>query len=144
MFSRWPLTFRGTGAALLAAACLVLAQRFALAELVYLAVLLVLLVAGSIATLYLVRRTERVTRSFDPAVVSVGDEVEVFVQSKFVNALRAVAANTDLDGFEVHEQAGRCQHHTKTRGQPRQRSGVGTDGGPAEVHSGEDQDQVQQ
>lgn len=89
MFSRWPLTFRGTGAALLAAACLVLAQRFALAELVYLAVLLVLLVAGSIATLYLVRRTERVTRSFDPAVVSVGDKVVVGLRIEIRSPLPA-------------------------------------------------------
>ena len=89
MFSRWPLTFRGTGAALLAAACLVLAQRFALAELLYLAVLLVLLVAGSIATLYLVRRTERVTRSFDPAVVSVGDEVVVRLRIEIRSPLPA-------------------------------------------------------
>lgn len=89
MFSRWPLTFRGTGAALLAAACLVLAQRFALAELVYLAVLLVLLVAGSIATLYLVRRSERVTRSFDPAVVSVGDEVAVRLRIEIRSPLPA-------------------------------------------------------
>ena len=89
MFSRWPLTVRGTGAAVLAVLCLVLAQRFALAELLYLAVLLVLLVAGSIATLYLVRRTERVTRSFDPAVVPVGGEVVVGLRVEIRSALPA-------------------------------------------------------
>jgi len=89
VFSRWPLTVRGTGAALLAVACVVLAQRFALAELLYLAVLLVLLVAGSIATLYLVRRTERVTRAFDPPALPVGAEVTVSLRVEIRSPLPA-------------------------------------------------------
>ncbi|WP_336631080.1 MULTISPECIES: DUF58 domain-containing protein [unclassified Microbacterium] len=77
MFARWPLTIRGTGALVLAGACVVLAQRFGLAELLYLAILLVTLVGASIATLYLARSTEKVTRSFEPDVVAVGDDVTV-------------------------------------------------------------------
>jgi uncharacterized protein (DUF58 family) len=74
---RWPLTLRGTGAAALGVLCFVLAHEFKITELLYVSVLLLAVVAASIATLYLVRRTETVTRSFHPDVASVGQEVAV-------------------------------------------------------------------
>ncbi|MGB4780240.1 DUF58 domain-containing protein [Microbacterium sp.] len=76
-FARWPLTARGTGAALLAVLCFVLAHQFGIPELSYLSVLLALGVAASIATLYVVRRTERVTRAFVPDVAAAGQDVLV-------------------------------------------------------------------
>lgn len=75
--SRWPLTPRGTGAALLAVACYIVAQTFAIDELLYVSVLLGVVVVASIATLYLVRRTEKVSRTFSPDVGTVGEEVAV-------------------------------------------------------------------
>lgn len=78
--SAWPLTARGTGAVLLAAVCGVLSQRFGIPELAYVGALLVIAVAASAATLYLVPRTGRVTRSFAPDVAAVGAEVHVRLQ----------------------------------------------------------------
>lgn len=75
--SRWPLTARGTGAVLLALACFIAAHAFKIAELLYISVLLTVVVAASIATLHVVRRTEKVSRSFTPDVASVGSEVHV-------------------------------------------------------------------
>jgi len=75
--SRWPLTARGTGAALLAFACFVGAHAWALPELLYVSTLLTVVLAASIATLYFVRRTEKVRRSFDPDVAAAGDDVHV-------------------------------------------------------------------
>jgi uncharacterized protein (DUF58 family) len=75
--SRWPLTARGTGAAVLAFACFVGAHAFTLIELLYISALLTIVVIASIATLYFVRRAEKVTRSFDPDIAGVGDEVDV-------------------------------------------------------------------
>lgn len=75
--SRWPLTVRGTGAALLALACFIGAHAWALPELLYVSMLLAVVIAASIATLYFVRRTEKVSRSFDPDIAAVGDEVKV-------------------------------------------------------------------
>lgn len=77
MRSGWPLTVRGTGAIVLAFVCLILAQRLGLAELVYLAALLVVVVGASITTLYLVRRSATVTRSFSPDVAEAGGAVHV-------------------------------------------------------------------
>jgi uncharacterized protein (DUF58 family) len=74
---RWPLTLRGTGAVALGVLCFVLAHEFKITELLYVSVLLLAVVGASIATLYLVRRTETVTRSFHPDVASVGQEVAV-------------------------------------------------------------------
>lgn len=75
--SRWPLTLRGTGAVALGMLCFVLAHEFAITELLYVSVLMFAVVAASIATLYLVRRTESVTRAFVPDVATVGQEVSV-------------------------------------------------------------------
>ena len=74
-WTRWPLTARGTGAALLAALCFVLAHQFGIPELLYLSLLLALGVGASIATLYFVRSTERVSRAFSPDIATVGQEV---------------------------------------------------------------------
>ncbi len=76
-WTRWPLTARGTGAALLAALCFVLAHQFGIPELLYLSLLLALGVGASIATLYFVRSTERVSRAFSPDIATVGQEVLV-------------------------------------------------------------------
>jgi uncharacterized protein (DUF58 family) len=74
---RWPLTLRGTGAAALGVLCFVLAHEFKITELLYVSVLMLVVVAASIATLYLVRRSESVTRSFSPDVATVGEDVDV-------------------------------------------------------------------
>lgn len=76
----WPLTVRGTGALVLAIVCLVVAQEASLAELMYFGILLLAVVAASVASLYAGRRTESVTRSLSPDVVSVGSEARVAVR----------------------------------------------------------------
>ncbi len=75
--SRWPLTIRGTGALLLALVCFVAAHTFTIIELLYVSALLTVIVGVSIATLYLVRRTEKVSRAFRPDVAAVGSDVAV-------------------------------------------------------------------
>lgn len=70
----WPLTLRGTGAVLLGILCFILAYEFTIPELLYVSALLLAVVAASIATLYLVRRTERVTRVFLPEIAAAGRE----------------------------------------------------------------------
>jgi len=85
--SRWPLTVRGTGALLLAAACGFLAQRFGIAELAYVAALLVAAVAVSAATLYLLPNSTRVSRSFTPDVAAVGTDVRVRLRVRTRSAL---------------------------------------------------------
>lgn len=76
----WPLTARGTGAALLSAVCFVLARELAITELSYVGVLLAGAVIAGLVTLHVVRRTETVSRSFSPDVASVGSDVEVRVR----------------------------------------------------------------
>jgi len=85
--SRWPLTVRGTGALLLAAACGFLAQRFGIAELAYVAALLATAVALSAATLYLLPNSTRVSRSFTPDVAAVGSDVRVRLRVRTRTAL---------------------------------------------------------
>lgn len=75
--NRWPLTLRGTGAVVLGVLCFVLAHEFVVTELIYVSVLLLTAVAASIVTLYVVRRSETVTRSFHPDVATTGQEVRV-------------------------------------------------------------------
>lgn len=70
----WPLTLRGTGAVLLGILCFILAYEFTITELLYVSALLLAVVAASVATLYLVRRTERVTRTFVPDIGTAGRE----------------------------------------------------------------------
>ncbi|MBN9177900.1 MAG: DUF58 domain-containing protein [Microbacterium sp.] len=78
--SRWPLTARGTGAAVLALVAFIGAHAFQITELLYVSVLLAVALVGSVATLYLVRRTERVERSFDPDVGAVGSDLDVHLR----------------------------------------------------------------
>ncbi|GAA1638514.1 DUF58 domain-containing protein [Microbacterium flavum] len=78
--SRFPLTARGTGAAVLAFTAFVAAHAFQITELLYISALLTVAVAGSVATLYLVRRTERVERFFDPDVGTVGRDLDVHLR----------------------------------------------------------------
>ncbi|MEO2133947.1 DUF58 domain-containing protein [Microbacterium sp.] len=77
LLSRLPLTLRGLGALVLAAACGMLAQRFGIAELAYVGALLAAAVVVSAATLYLLPSSARVTRAFSPDVAAAGSEVRV-------------------------------------------------------------------
>ncbi|MCT9820974.1 DUF58 domain-containing protein [Microbacterium sp. W1N] len=85
--SKWPLTLRGTGAVILAIACFLLAHEFKIAELLYVCVLLLAVVAASVLTVYLVGRSESVTRSFSPDGVTVGRTVRVRLQVTVRSAL---------------------------------------------------------
>jgi uncharacterized protein (DUF58 family) len=85
----WPLTLRGTGAAVLAVACFVLAHEIGLVELVYFGVLLSALLVAGIATLWLSRRTEAVTRTLTPDVAAVGRRTDVRVRVAVRSALPA-------------------------------------------------------
>ncbi|MET0296302.1 MAG: DUF58 domain-containing protein [Microbacterium sp.] len=76
----WPLTFRGTGALVLAIACFVLSNELGVVELQYFGILLVVVLAVSVASLHVTRRIESVTRSLHPDVVTVGRESEVDLQ----------------------------------------------------------------
>ena len=81
MRRRWPLTLRGTGAVALGTLCLVLARELGVVELTYLGILLLAVVVVSFVSLYAVRRTDRVTRSLAPDVVSVGADAAVTVRA---------------------------------------------------------------
>jgi uncharacterized protein (DUF58 family) len=76
----WPLTARGTGALVLAVACLIIANEAGIPELVYFGILLIAALATSIASLYLTRRSETVTRSLSPDVATVGRDALVTVR----------------------------------------------------------------
>jgi uncharacterized protein (DUF58 family) len=73
----WPLTVRGTGALILALACFVVAGETAVHELVYFGILLLAVLAASIASLYLARRSDVVARALIPDVATVGRETLV-------------------------------------------------------------------
>ena len=77
MRSRWPLTPRGTGALALSVVAFIVAHEAKVIELLYLSVLLAAIVAAGVATVYLVPRTERVSRTFSPDIAEAGREVEV-------------------------------------------------------------------
>lgn len=85
----WPLTVRGTGAAVLAIACFFAAHAFKVTELLYISVLLVVILASSIATLYIFRRSDEVQRSFAPDVATAGSEVSVHLSIEMRSALPA-------------------------------------------------------
>ena len=76
----WPLTVRGTGALILAITCFVMANEFGITELMYFGILLLAVAGASVASLYLTRRTDVVTRSFTPDVVTVGRTSTVAVR----------------------------------------------------------------
>jgi len=76
----WPLTVRGTGALILAIVCFVVAGEIAVLELMYFGILLLAVLGASIASLYLARRSDVVTRSLAPDVATVGRETQVTVR----------------------------------------------------------------
>ena len=78
----WPLTLRGTGAVLLAAAAFVAAAVFGLIELVYVGVLLIVTVLFAWISLWFVHRYGDVQRSFSPDVTAVGAESIVTLRSR--------------------------------------------------------------
>ena len=71
----WPLTVRGTGALVLAVACFVVASEIGIVELMYFGILLLAVLAASVASLYLARRSDAVDRSLSPDVATVGREI---------------------------------------------------------------------
>jgi uncharacterized protein (DUF58 family) len=75
----WPLTVRGTGALILAVTCFVMANEFGVTELMYFGILLLAVIVASVASLYLSRRSDVVSRSLAPDVVTVGRESLVSV-----------------------------------------------------------------
>jgi hypothetical protein len=83
----WPLTVRGTGAVALAIACFVVANEAGLTELMYFGILLLAVVAASVASLYLGRHTDTVTRSLAPDIAVVGRESRVSVRVGVRSAL---------------------------------------------------------
>ncbi|WP_169580993.1 MULTISPECIES: DUF58 domain-containing protein [Microbacterium] len=76
----WPLTVRGTGALILAILCLVMANEFGVTELMYFGILLLAVLGAGVASLYLSRRSDVVTRSLQPDVATVGRESVVNVR----------------------------------------------------------------
>lgn len=76
----WPLTVRGTGALALAIGCFVLAGEVGIVELQYFGILLLAVLAASVLSLALTRRTEPVSRSLHPDVATVGRESLVAVR----------------------------------------------------------------
>lgn len=76
----WPLTARGTGALVLAVACFVIANEAGIPELMYFGLMLLAALGASVASLYLTRRSETVTRSLSPDVATVGRDTLVTVR----------------------------------------------------------------
>lgn len=76
----WPLTARGTGALILAILCFIMAGEFGITELMYFGILLLAVLVASVASLYLTRRSDVVSRSLAPDVATVGRESRVTVR----------------------------------------------------------------
>ena len=76
----WPLTVRGTGALILAIVCFVVAGEIGVLDLMYFGILLLAVLGASIASLYLARRSDVVTRSLAPDVATVGRDTLVTVR----------------------------------------------------------------
>jgi uncharacterized protein (DUF58 family) len=76
----WPLTVRGTGAVALAIVCFIVANEVGISELMYFGILLLAVVAASVCSLYIGRRSDVVTRSLVPDVASVGRETAISVR----------------------------------------------------------------
>lgn len=85
----WPLTLRGTGALVLAIASFVVAHEAGLVELIYFGVLLLAVLGASLASLWLTRRIDAVSRSLSPDVATVGRESVVTVRVGTRSALPA-------------------------------------------------------
>ncbi|GAA3214202.1 DUF58 domain-containing protein [Microbacterium terregens] len=76
----WPLTARGTGALILAVACFIIANEVGIVELMYFGILLIAVLAASVVSLYLTRRSETVSRSLSPDAATVGRDALVTVR----------------------------------------------------------------
>lgn len=100
----WPLTLRGLGALALAAACIVGAQLWGSVELLAVAVLLLALVAVSVASLFVMRRPARVTRAVRPVVPRVGEAAAVSVGVAVRTAL-PTATGSWTDGMPKDAEA---------------------------------------
>ena len=94
----WPLTVRGTGALVLAIACFIVANEAGIVELMYFGILLLAVVVTSIASLYVGRRSDAVSRALVPDVVSVGRDARVSVRVDVRTAL-PTAPGTWRDGL---------------------------------------------
>ena len=75
----WPLTPRGTGAVALAVACFTIANEVGIVELMYFGILLIAVLLAGIASLYLTRHSDTVTRSLSSDVATVGRDALVTV-----------------------------------------------------------------
>ncbi|MGP3534722.1 DUF58 domain-containing protein [Microbacterium sp. RD1] len=91
----WPLTARGTAAAVLAVLAFFLAHEAGVAELIYFGVLLAAVVVVSVISLFAARHTEAVSRSLTPDVASVGRESTVRVRVGLRSALPTAPGRWD-------------------------------------------------
>ncbi|WP_457099218.1 DUF58 domain-containing protein [Microbacterium sp. P5_E9] len=73
----WPFTARGTGGLLLALGCFIAASELGVTVLMYFGLLLLALLVAGLVSLHLTRRTDNVTRSLYPEVVTVGRSATV-------------------------------------------------------------------
>jgi len=87
MRQAWPLTARGTAAAILALACFVAAAQLGSVQLLGFGVFLVALVAVSLVTLHITRRDVELSRSASPPAVPVGATTRVVVHVSVRTAL---------------------------------------------------------
>ena len=92
MSRAWPLTIRGTGALVLAVACIIAARQLGQVELVGFGVLLLALVAACGIAMLLDRRRGDVTRTIVPAVPTAGGEIAVTVHVAPTSALATASA----------------------------------------------------
>lgn len=76
----WPLTVRGTGALVLAIGCFIVANEAGVAELQYFGILLLAVLAASVISLHLARRSDSIARTLHPDVATVGQDSLVTVQ----------------------------------------------------------------
>lgn len=83
----WPLTLRGTGALVLALVCFGFAGQLGVSELVYFGLLLIAMLAASVASLWVVRRSGAITRTIGSEVAAVGRTSTVTVRVGVRSAL---------------------------------------------------------
>jgi uncharacterized protein (DUF58 family) len=89
----WPLTLRGTGAAVLAVACFVAANQVGLVELQWFGMLLLALVAGCLLWGYAGRRRAEISRIIAPEAPPAGDDLDVHVRTRVVSAASSPAGH---------------------------------------------------
>lgn len=100
----WPLTLRGTGTVVLGAVLFGVAHAADVPNLVYVSVLLLAAVGLSVASSYLVRRSDDLIRVFAPDVAAVGDTVAVALRLRTRTSLPTTpgtwrdALSAGLDG----------------------------------------------